>query len=241
MLTPSARARFQAEDLELLEETLQQHPPESRSVLVGKFQQEGIDAVLEDPGFQPDLIWEREEILQVSLSFLAYMLVRQALAQKHLDSAEMADYVATVLVKFAQGQQAYQIDPWGELLSEYLVDVWEASQEGVPGASQHLGNFSLWLAGLFPDYITVRRRNKGAPGLEYFDQMGQVGFQAAARAQQARREGVAELLGEMGTHFQGVRQALNQVSDRFFFPDEQADSVERLLRRVEERIDPPER
>jgi len=40
----------------------------------------------------------------------------------------------------------------------------------------HLGNYSLWLAGLFPDYIAARRSRKGGPDLPYYDELGRQDF-----------------------------------------------------------------
>jgi hypothetical protein len=36
----------------------------------------------------------------------------------------------------------------------------------------HLGNYALWLAGLFPDYIAARHLRKGGPDVAYYDALG---------------------------------------------------------------------
>jgi hypothetical protein len=44
----------------------------------------------------------------------------------------------------------------------------------------HLGNYALWMSGVFPDYIELRRWRKGGPNLDYYEEMGRRGFTLAA-------------------------------------------------------------
>jgi hypothetical protein len=93
----------------------------------------------------------------------------------------------------------------------------------------HLGNFSLWLAGLFPDYLETRSRRRGAPPISYYDRMGSNGYRSAARSREAESLGVGPVFDEVGRRFRDVRTALNHVSDRYLWPGA-GDPVGRLLR-----------
>ena len=99
----------------------------------------------------------------------------------------------------------------------------------------HLGNFSLWLAGLFPQYVAARRERRGAPSLSYYEQMGTSGFRMAADSAEASRLGVDEIFRDVADHFRGVRVALNRISDRHLWRSA-GDPVDRLLREMEQRV-----
>jgi hypothetical protein len=99
----------------------------------------------------------------------------------------------------------------------------------------HLGNFSLWISGLFPDYLESRSRRKGAPPISYYERMGTTGYHLAAKSPEAAPLGLDKVLNEVADHFAGVRSALNLVSDRYLWP-QAGDPVGRLLREVTTRM-----
>ena len=95
----------------------------------------------------------------------------------------------------------------------------------------HLGNFSLWLTGVFPDFIEGRVRRRGAPPIEYYERMGKAGYAMASEAPEAATMGVGSVFSEVSHRFARVRVALNRISDRYLFPST-GDSVDRMLRRL---------
>src|SRR5216117_318537 len=94
----------------------------------------------------------------------------------------------------------------------------------------HLGNYSLWLAGLFPDYIAARRTRAGGPDLPYYDELGRQGYRLASEHRLAERFGVASIYRAAAARFPALRQAFNRLSDRVFFPD--AASPDKILRNL---------
>jgi hypothetical protein len=82
----------------------------------------------------------------------------------------------------------------------------------------HLGNYALWLAGLFPDYIAARHLRKGGPDVGYYDALGRRGFGLASDHALADRYGLDGVLRTAAERFPSVRGALNGLSDRVFFP-----------------------
>ena len=95
---------------------------------------------------------------------------------------------------------------------------------------QHLGNYALWMSGLFPDRIEMRRWRRGAPGIDYYDALGRRGFALAAEHRLAKEHGLSPLFERAAERFVMLRVALNRVSDTLFFP--QRSSPERLMRQV---------
>jgi hypothetical protein len=95
----------------------------------------------------------------------------------------------------------------------------------------HLGEYALWLSGLFPDYITARVQRRGAPGLGYYEELGASGYRSAADHRDAERNGLDRVYRSCAATFTGLRVALNRVSDRHLFPL-RGDPVNRLLRQT---------
>ena len=193
----------------------------------------GLDALLDDPRLLAALT-ECRQAAHASLPLFAYVVVRHALRGVHEHDRGISDYVASILVHFALRDNAHRIgssddevyDTVAALLAE--VDRGDATRRFLVQA--HLGNYALWLGGLFPDRVEDRRSRRGGPDLEYYDEMGQRGFALAAQHQLAKQYGMEALFEATAERFPRIRAALNHVSDRFFFPGRE--SPDRLLRQV---------
>jgi hypothetical protein len=146
----------------------------------------------------------------------------------------VADYVAAVLIHFGLRDRATRIadtdDQQYDTLAELTGDISDADARRGFLVCAHLGNYALWLSGLFPDYIEHRRWRRGGPNLDYFDELGSRGFRLAADHRLADEQGLASVFAVVAERFVTLRMALNQVSDRLLFPNVQ--SPDRLMRQV---------
>ncbi len=152
-----------------------------------------------------------------------------------IDHRGLADYLGAMILDFGIRGRAFRIAPHDDEEFRYLTDIVAAIGEEANRRRgfllrAHLGNFSLWIAGMFPDYITTREQRKGAPGLGYYDAMGARGFRLASDHHLARQLDLAELYDQVASAFPRLRTALNQLSDRHLFPRHR--STDRLLRQV---------
>jgi hypothetical protein len=164
-----------------------------------------------------------------------YLLVRHALLQREIHDRQLADYTAAVLLEFGLAGRAHRVDGGPGEPFRYLADIL-AEIERARGEREfllrvHLGNYALWLAGLFPDHITGRVQRRGAPPIAYYDAMGATGFRTAAESQLALRHGLGDVFVTAADRFADVRGALNGLSDAVMFP-RASDPVDRLLRQV---------
>ena len=82
----------------------------------------------------------------------------------------------------------------------------------------HLGNYALWLAGLFPDYIAARQLRSGGPDLSYYDTLGRRGFELASDHALADHYNLETVFRSAAERYPEVRGALNDISERVFFP-----------------------
>jgi hypothetical protein len=228
MIRPNVRASFGRREAELL---LAVVGPGGE----GRLREEGLDALLDDTAVLRALARGERGISTAPAPLVFYVLVRHALLQREIHDRQLADYTAAVLLEFAMAGRAHRVDGGEGEPFHYLVDVL-AALEKARGEREfllrvHLGNFALWLAGMFPDWISARVQRRAAPPLSYYDQMGAAGFRMAAGSQVALRHGLGDLFLRAADRFPDLRGALNSLSDTVFFPYTR-ESVERLLRQV---------
>jgi hypothetical protein len=231
MILPTLRASFSRGDALHLVDLLGRHDAELREAARERLEREGVDALLDDPRVRSALLTDPDVSAPPGVIF--YVLVRQALLEVGVDDRAAADFVASVVVAFGKAGRAYRVTDHGDREYFYLVDLVErmahADEREAFLLRAHLGNFSLWLAGLFPDFLETRSRRRGAPPLSYYDRMGSSGYRSAARSPEAESLGLGPVFDEVGRRFHDVRSALNQVSDRYLWPAA-GDPVGRLLR-----------
>lgn len=228
MIRPNVRASFGRDEAELL---LALAGPAGEA----RLRQEGLDALLDDTAVLRGLVRGERRISTAPAPLVFYVLVRHALMQREIHDRQLADYTAALLLEFAVAGRAHRVDGGEGEPFHYLADVMEALQRA-RGEREfllrvHLGNLALWLAGVFPDWITTRVQRRGAPPLSYYDEMGAAGFRMAADSALALRHGMGDVLVRAADRFTDVRAALNSLSDTLFFPHTR-ESVERLLRQV---------
>ena len=232
MILPTIRASFGRGDALHLVDILALEDPGLRRLSQERLDADGMDSLLDDPRVLNALLTTRN--LKAPAALVFYVLVRQALLEGGIQSRDTADYVASLVLTFTRSGRARRVAgaEEGEEYG-YLVDIVAKMAEAAPRERfllrKHLGDFSLWLSGLFPDFIEARVRRRGAPPLRYYEQMGASGYGLASESPEADALGVGKVFTEVAAHFSGVRVALNRVSDRYLYPTG-GNPVERLLR-----------
>ena len=136
MVLPTIRASFDRRDALNLVDLLARHDPGLR------------DALLTDPD------------VQAPPSLMFYVLVRQTLLEGVIDSPSIADFVASVVLAFTRTERSYRVSEETEEDLHYLVEMIEqmrtAEERRTFLLRAHMGNYYLWLTGLFPDYLEPR-------------------------------------------------------------------------------------
>ncbi len=113
---------------------------------------------------------------------------------------------------------------------DILADLESSGGERRFRVMMHLGNYALWLAGLFPDYIAARHVRKAGPDVTYYDTLGRRGFGMASDHALAEEYGLDGVLRTVAERFPSVRGALNGISDRLLFPG--SATPDRILREL---------
>jgi len=195
----------------------------------------GIDALLDDPRLLPALLESRHGA-HASFPLFAYVVVRHALKRVGEHDRVLADYVAAILLHFGLRGRAHRVsdadDETYDTLAALTGDVDGPDARRAFLVRQHLGNYALWMAGLFPDYIESRRWRRGGPDLDYYEELGRRGFRLAADHRLAAEHGLSPLFQLAAERFPTLRVALNDVSDTLLFPNHH--TPERLMRQVKD-------
>lgn len=237
MIVANVRARLTREDAHLALALLAQAGGDAADSGEERLREEGIDALLDDPRLLAALLASRLGAV-ASLPLFIYVVARHALLQSGEDDRALADYAASILLHFGiRGRSTRVADADDE-----TYDTLAALVDAVNGPDArrtllvraHLGNYALWLAGLFPDYIEHRRWRRGAPGIDYYDELGRRGFQLAAEHRLAAEHGLAPLFTRAADRFPVMRLALNRISDSVVFPN--VSSPERVMRQVRDEV-----
>lgn len=195
----------------------------------------GLDELLDDPRLLRGL-FERRSGACASYELFSYVVVRHALCGVGERDRVMADFVASILLHFGLRDRARRVGEVDDAEYDTVADLAGATEgPDVRRAflvQAHLGNYALWLSGLFPDYIEARRARRGAPPIDYYEEMGRRGYELAASHRLAAEHGMAALLSAAAERFGILRVALNRVSDSYLFPN--VHSPDRLLRQVQD-------
>jgi hypothetical protein len=195
--------------------------------------EQGLDALLDDPRLLRGLMAARQGA-HASLPLFTYVVVRHALRDVGEGDRLLADYVASIMLHFGLGTRATRVgdadDETYTTLVELIAAVENADAPRGLLVRAHLGNYALWMSGVFPDHIETRRWRRGGPDLGYYEEMGRRGFTLAADHRLAAEHGLTAVFAAAAARFPLLRQALNNISDALLFPNHH--SPEKLMRQV---------
>ena len=232
MILANVRRQLTRDDAQLAAQLLSGAGADVASI-EARLTDDGIDAVLDDPRL-PRLMREAWLGARASFPLFAYVMVRDALRRMGEGDRGLADYVAAILVHFIRGEEINRIsradDQVYDTLAGLLGDVDDPDGRRSFLVRQHLGNYALFVSGLFPDHIEMRRWRRGGPDLEYYEAMGRRGFELASAHALAEQHGLAPLYAAAADRFGVLRVALNTLSDQMLFAH--VNSPEKLMRQV---------
>lgn len=218
VIRPICRAQFTAEDIDFVLSVLNR-PGDDRRVLVD---------LLTDPESR-DLILDNKHILyailegvgclSISSRLYFYILVRHALMEARIDNRETTDYLAEMLTVFLNpGKEHNPLLPSHNTPILYVTDLLAGLQNATPKQRflirVHLGNVALFLLGLFPQFIRWRRQRRGAPSVDYYEQVGRSSYHAASAHRLAETYELTSVYNHLSHRFHDTCLALNDLSNR---------------------------
>jgi len=222
MIRAHARARFTVADFEFVVRALSKSPSDAIS-LADLFGDEQTRDSLLDHALLLRTLLSGETHLGVSPHLYFYILCRRVLLDAAIDDRNLADYLASMLVKFMEASHLASPIQRIEGSVTYLSDLLLALRDATPAETfilrAHVGNYSLFITGLFLDNLEKRSR-RGAPDPAFYEEMGRMNFRIAAGMPQARQCELAAIYDALGIRFHEIRLALNTMADRLLHLDE---------------------
>jgi hypothetical protein len=221
LIHPHCREHLTGEDLHFLGTVLAGSQREEKFLAELLNDTAARDEIL-DNRLLVDAIQDSPCLLRISTCLYFYILVRNGFRQHGIGSREAADYVAELLAEFSELRRTTRPVEEMDRAFEYLVDIMQAAAEHPRDPSGfvlhcHLGNYALFLSGLYPDRIRERERRRAAPGISYYESLGRAGFSVASAQPLALEFELRSLLADLSSGFHDLRLALNDIANRVLF------------------------
>jgi hypothetical protein len=223
MIRANCRERFTAADFDFIVRTLARSQTDQVSLVDLLSDVETRDSVLDHPRLV-DAILNHCGHLRISSQFYFYVLARHVLQQGGIGDRKLCDYVASLLETFSRASQLQISESIGERVEQYIHDILIALTHATPEQAfllrAHIGNYSLFISGIFHPAVAGQRNMRGGPDLEFYEQVGRTNYQLVASHATARRCELDDVFEGLADQFRDVRLALNQLSDRLLNLDD---------------------
>jgi len=234
MIRANCRARFTAADFDFIMRTLARSQTDQVSLVDLLSDVETRDSILDHPRLV-DAILNHCGHLRISSQFYFYVLARHVLQQGGIGDRKLCDYVASLLETFSRAKQLQVPQTPGraesaaadssrgeQYISDMLIALTRATPEQAFLLRAHIGNYSLFISGIFHPAVAGQRSLRGGPDLEFYEQVGRTNYQLVASHAVARRCELDDVFEGLADRFRDVRLALNQLSDRLLNLDDDA-------------------
>lgn len=222
MIRANCRARFTAADFDFVVRALARSRSDHVSLVDLLSNAETRDAVLDHPRLV-DAILSNPGQLRISPQFYFYVLTRHVLQQAGITDRKLCDYIGSLLEAFSRANRLTADDNIEHNGRQYISDILIALKSATPEQAfllrAHTGNYSLFISGIFHEN-TQRRSQRGAPDIEFYEQVGRTNYQLVASHVTARRCELDDVFEELAGRFHDVRLALNELSDRLLTLDD---------------------
>src|SRR5918999_5219623 len=223
MIQANCRARFTAADFDFVVRTLARSQTDHVSLVDLMSDADTRDTVLDHPRLVEAILSGTSQ-LRISSHFYFYVLARHVLRDVGITERKLCDYVASLLETFSRvnGMHAPHMseESGRQYVSDMLIALTRATAEQAFFLRAHVGNYSLFLSGIFHEN-TQRRSLRGAPDLAFYEKVGRTNYQLVASHATARRCDLSDVYEELADRFREVRFALNRLSDQLLNLDEE--------------------
>ena len=224
MIRANCRDRFTAEDFHFVVQTLGKSRSDAVSLTELLTDSDARDSIL-DHEMLVHSILSQSAHLAISPQFYFYVLTRHVLKETGLADRKISDYLASLLEAFSRtARMKSPSDSAGSPL-QYLSDMLVALRDASPVQTflirAHVGNYSLFLSGIFHETVS-HRKQRGAPDFSYYEDMGRMNFKIVANHAVARSCELTDIYNALAEQFHEIRLALNRLSDRLLNIDDDA-------------------
>ena len=222
MIKANCRDRFTAADFDFVVKALAASEKDSVSLVDLLTDEDARDSILDHPRLFQTIL-EDGAPLTISPQLYFYILIRHVLKETGLNDRSMSDYVASLLETFSQTARMKSPADGRATPIQYMSDMLVALQTASPVQTflirAHVGNYALFIAGIFHGTVQSRAE-RGAPDVSFYDGVGSANFKAAASHRVARSAALTNIYEQLAESFHDVRLALNRLSDSLIHLDD---------------------
>ena len=222
MIKANCRDRFTAADFEFVVRTLSKSERDSVNLVDLLTDAEARDSILDSPRLVESVLAHGGP-LTISPQLYFYVLTRHVLKETGLNDRRVSDYLASLLETFSQTARMKspadgQSNPV-QYVSDMLIALRGASPEKTFLIRAHVGNYSLFITGIFHERVQSRSQ-RGAPDVDFYEQVGRSNYKAAASHHVARSCELTPVFERLADGFHEARLALNRLSDSLLHLDD---------------------
>ncbi len=162
-----------------------------------------------------------ERILQISPFLFFSVLLRRSLTDcRILGDRRVINYLSNLLSIFVETNRLYRINQHDKQPVNYLTDMIAEAQNADSRRQflicSHIGNYSLYVTGLFPGSIEYRQRNKRRPvGAQFYIDFGREYYEQASGHTIAREYELDEVFFRLSIMFEVYKDALNHLAKQY--------------------------
>lgn len=182
-----------------------------------------LESTLEAEYVHRRIFENRRELLEISPFLLFNVLLRRCMggARTQIERA-VVNYLANLLSLFVRTERVYRPGAGDPQSYEYFVDLAaeaaRADERRRFLLHAHIGNYALYLTGIFRDALEYRRRYKRRPvDARYYADMGRAGYRDAAANQLAKLYRLDDVFLRLALQFDHYRERLNVLAREYLF------------------------
>ncbi len=215
MIQANCRERFTADDFDFVVRTLSQSESDSVNLVSLLTDTEARDSILDHPRLVSTVL-DHATTLSISPQCYFYILIRHVLKETGLNDRALSDYLASLLERFSQTARMRSPADGHANPVQYVSDMLIALRSASPSQTflirAHVGNYALFITGMFHETVQHRSR-RGAPNVSFYEDMGRSSFKAVARHRLAQSCALTGVFDALAEEFREVRLALNRLAD----------------------------
>jgi hypothetical protein len=215
MIQANCRERFTADDFDFVVRTLSKSERDGVNLVNLLTDADARDAILDDPRLVQSVLVDGAP-LSISPQLYFYVLIRHVLKETGLNDRGMSDYLASLLERFSQTARMRSPADGNANPVQYVSDMLIALRNASPSQTflirAHVGNYSLFITGMFHETVQSRSQ-RGAPDVSFYEDVGRASFRAVSRHELARSCSLSGIFEALSDQFHDVRLALNRLAD----------------------------
>lgn len=225
MIQANCRARFTAADFDFVVHTLARSQSDSVSLVDLLADAATRDSVLDSPRLVSAILSNAGQ-LRISSQFYFFILARHVLREAGITDRKLSDYIGSLLETFSRANLAAP-HAKDERAHQYISDMLIALTRATPKQAflirAHVGNYSLFISGIFHENAQ-RRSHRGGPNLAFYEQIGRRNYELVANDATAKRCQLDDVYEELADRFHEVRLALNRLAEELINLDDDSNS-----------------